>query len=805
MMQHHTSLPPSQPYPIHQNAFLPPSQQVQSPWTLNLPSGPFLHPPRVYTPTIAPYNQSHQAYTQEPASQTASATASTPAHNPLYPPPSPSQPSFAPSSMQQQTLLTQPYPQSQTPRQTQPRFSSVGYRQPSCTPQSQDSHPPVIPASSSRVRVDSYRPTASTSSARSAEDVYKEDREKQMTKSERILNKLCEISGQMITLQGDLSTVKDNNRQLHADLTTFKNENRQLRDQIHDLQLGQRALATRDEVTEDMVNHITPLLNDQTQNHIDRINEMQTVLPDTMATKIDAKLQGILGRSQGLTTPLNQRSFEALTGLVDGLSAKVDVVERLVNSLQHLEELPEALTYVIGLKDSIKYLDQTVHHPPAPLTAPVEIHPASHLSADPTANFGIPTVLLDELQQAIQAVYAARDAFEYQRAQPQSVVELLQSITTDPNVRALLQQLLAVTDQSTATFPHYENHQAASSLDTLAQVAVSRQATSRTSNTPEPFRLMTPVSYEPIMQADQPGNNTENAQFNPPRSSTPTESDVFGPVVGVPPAFENSKLSPLASRRYAGAGTTSLLYPLTSGHTVPTSVPRPSATPKSKTSTASDGKKKSSHELVSGSRRTSSHKKPLDPTDRPFTRSMSTKAPPRRADTGNGPGASSEHPIEISSGSSGASPPDVRQENNSEESFPPRVSTPAKTRRDEGESAAFIDQQQQDAGNGIDSQTEAGSFPSEPKPRPQPLKTYGSRSTTTLFGSQMSATSSMGGSRKRMKSSLAAEMDRGHVRHKRSSIADQTSRRTVTSGASQQANRSNKRTIFTNEDEGSMG
>ena len=39
---------------------------------------------------------------------------------------------------------------------------------------------------------------------------------------------------------------------LHDACETLRDDNKQLRDQLHDLQTGQRALATREEVTEEV-------------------------------------------------------------------------------------------------------------------------------------------------------------------------------------------------------------------------------------------------------------------------------------------------------------------------------------------------------------------------------------------------------------------------------------------------------------------------------------------------------------------------------------------------------------------------
>ncbi|WVQ95374.1 hypothetical protein IAU59_002471 [Kwoniella sp. CBS 9459] len=771
MQQQEPLLPSSQHYTPQHGSFLPPSSQPvqsQSPWTLNLPYGPFLRPSQIFPPYSMPYTQSQLPL--GPNQAVASLVPSQPstpytAIQPSFPPPSPAQPPFMPSSVQQRatqfTSLTEPY--------TQPLGQTVGQNQaalptePSGQPaSSQQLRPPPSPVPSSRARVDSYRPTPASVSVRSAEDVYKEEREKNQTKAERILTKLCEVSGQISTLHGDLVIVKNDNRQLHTDLDTIKNDNRQLRDQIHELQLGQRALATKDEIVEEMVNHVTPIVADHLQNYVDRCDEMQNTLPNTIASQVGHKLQDFADRSQHAAITTKQPSPEAVSSLLARLSEKVAVVERLVTSLHHLEELPEALTYVVGLKDSLKNMVQTVEQPQARTTPSVSGPPAHASSVNIPANSDMPINLFNKLEQAIKTVYDARDALYQQRTQPQSIIDLLRAISLDPNVKLLLHQMLVLSAPPIHMQDGQQNQQAVSNLNTLAQVAASHRVAPADQHTPVPRQLMTPVSNDRSLSDYQLTGYGQNARREADEHAAPCGSHATSPMHEIPPAFSNPCISPTASHSNSRS-TSSLRSPI-----VLSSIQHKTSRAGARTSLAKDDKKRSSNSPAASSRKGSPIKKALDPSDRPFTRSMSTNAPPRRTYTFSQPGATLEDPLEISSGSSGGSPTNNTQTTDRRQSALPQPAQSAVAISATGDDneGSLTPSDGQEISKSVETQTEAGSFPSQPKLRSQPLKTYGSRSSTA-FGSQMSTTSTLGGSRKRMRSSLAMEMEKKHVRNRR--------------------------------------
>ncbi|OCF45575.1 hypothetical protein I317_00477 [Kwoniella heveanensis CBS 569] len=796
-MPHQTPLPPSQLPPPLQHAQIPApflhSQQVHSPWTMQSSSAPFLQASQSYAPFTIPDVQGQQSFYQPQINANSAQVepmASTATIQPPCPPPSPMQPPFVHPSLQQQPLLTQPHPSNQMSAiNPAPYWYPPERCQPSSTPQLLG--PPATPAPSSLLRVDSYRPTPSIAPGRSAKEIHQEDREKSMSKSDRILHKICEVSRQISSMQSDLGAMKDQNRQLHTELTTVKNENRQLRDQIHELHLGQRALATKEEIIEDMVNHVTPVLNDQSQAYTDKVDELRNVFPDLVSEKVELRLQGVLSRSQGATNSSdNHTSAQALPNLINRLSGKIEIVERLVTSLVHLEQLPEALTYVVGLKDSLQRMEQTVKHPESTLPEHSEIPIAASPSSLKASVTAVPSDLVHKLQGAVDALHAARGYFEGGFQQQFRTISLEQT-----QIKHLLHQFLATYISSIPNQPSFGGP--SSGLAALAEVAASRTGDTAIASTTLTALPLTPVSNDSDLARDQDLQVGQQDERSDPRA--PIESDVFGPIVSIPPAFKDSDSSPLATRTTIGGKPS----PSASSMTIHSSVPKASARVRLNAPFTSSGKDRSSDVRPSSPHTGPSPKRANDPSDRPFTRSMSTNAPRRRTYTYNRPGTSAERPIEISSGSSGASPPAVIQNTGCHDS--PLTQNAQLT-------ATFLEsvpklegasslEDRQGINKYIESMTKVDSFPSQPKARRQSLKTYGSRSTTTTtFGSQISSTSSIGGSRKRGHSTLAADLHMSNARTKRSMIANQQSQH-ISLSSSGSKGKQGKRGMIPDEDE----
>ncbi|WRT70867.1 uncharacterized protein IL334_007866 [Kwoniella shivajii] len=388
---------------------------------------------------------------------------------PRFPPPSSSPLGYSPyhprddlfSISQHSTLPTPP--------------SSGAYRLPS---------PPIV---NRATRVDHYHPEdgpspsrastgrASTSTPRTAQDIYEEGRQKKVTGVDKILAKLTEMSGHITTLSHDISALKNDNIILKNDNINFRNDNRQLRDKLHELSLGQKAIATRNEITEEIGNQLSTPMNDNLQVYLDKLE----TLPETIALSLKSKLEDT-------QVFKNSKDAEASSSLLNQVLSKFNEIDKFIYLLQPFKDLPQAIIDVVVFKDALQALtakveDSSQQSALAHQHTFTSSHPVSH----PASISIVPSIsseAMERLEPAIQALHAAKTTFEDQGSNNNEMITLLHTLNNGQNeVKSFLRNLSsskstsgsAIRQRASST-EHFEPTQQ-NSLNDLA-IAAATQA-----------------------------------------------------------------------------------------------------------------------------------------------------------------------------------------------------------------------------------------------------------------------------------------------------------------------------------------
>ncbi|KAK8850690.1 hypothetical protein IAR55_004610 [Kwoniella newhampshirensis] len=288
------------PGPLHSSSTLPARHS------------PFL-PPSSRTARPSPYPQQR-------SSIASSAQPFPPPHSQYTPSPSPSMPQHGAESFD-----------SQIPHHTFPHP----------TP----SHAPLrhIPAMGSMRRVDHYQPLpgpkSSESHPRSAEEVFKAAKSQKPpgTASEKIMMALTELGAQL----GNQIIA------LQTDTTSLKNENRCLRDQVHELQLGQRTLATKDEIIEEVAPQLTTSITDTFQPFSDQLDKRLGVLPRAVAELSVAELKDVL-KFKPVPTQKEEvkHDCQLLVTLQNHLLSKLEAFEEVGSALNTIKSVPHCLCHI---------------------------------------------------------------------------------------------------------------------------------------------------------------------------------------------------------------------------------------------------------------------------------------------------------------------------------------------------------------------------------------------------------------------------------------------------------------------------
>nr|ODN82375.1 hypothetical protein L203_05469 [Cryptococcus depauperatus CBS 7841] len=248
-------------------------------------------------------------------------------------------PSYPPSSQAQQTHNISPPPSSQycplPSRETQQvrppsqqaysHNSSYGYGLASSTSQN--------------FRVESNMPV-------SAQELFVQNRGKAITTaSDKIMAAVKELGWQLSSLQGEVASLK--------------NDNRQLRDQLHEIQQGQRALPTRDEVSEGVLNSVVPALQEKFHSHLNEVNGLVKPLSRNIVDIVLPQVKNLLAerdRAERTAREKDELNHQPLEGLLTHLVSKLGAVESIGNTLPAIRSISQAVGDIALCKDSLARL-----------------------------------------------------------------------------------------------------------------------------------------------------------------------------------------------------------------------------------------------------------------------------------------------------------------------------------------------------------------------------------------------------------------------------------------------------------------
>ncbi|WWC92473.1 uncharacterized protein L201_007431 [Kwoniella dendrophila CBS 6074] len=701
---------------------------------------------------------------------------SVPAQSP--PPSSQYQPSNDPFSRSYVPASSVPTPYGTPPSQSRSSTRPVDqYRPPSRTNTNS-----TVAGSSGTIALRAGTPA---STPRTAQEIYEKGKEKKPTGVDKILSTINDFAEKSFkqnnalednirgfiakfdNLQNDITSFKD-------EITTLKHDNRQLRDKIHELQLGQRSLATRDEIAEEVANQLTTnSLLDNFQNIFDRINK----IPENTSSLCIAKLIPHIKTSPGSTfnSGSTTATQDALTTLLNHVVTKFNSVDTVIASLQSLQGLPQAITDVVVFKGALDALTVKVHEMSQ---AQSQSQPSIQHVINSQCNNNSTT------PETPSPPTSSAQAFEQLIIMNDKLDIIIKACELNTNLSGELKTLIRDVKIPTATntspyepISHVDTSEHShinngitepleatqrDSLDSLASVAASQAK-------------LLENQKDNNQQPKQPGQFSRLATPDPPTGSN---LDMFDSLYTTY-SFERSSPKPdRNTKRSTGQGTVSEFPARTGVNTSGTLngqgsslLPDPGRISGRETSPIPNDIHKDSESSLNSKSSTSPKRakfSPIpDPSDRPVTRSMSNqlrepikwnpishaprKSYNKKSSSSSSVGQSKEHAIEISSGSSNSQPSKRRGR-------PPKTQSSTQLQKDEMRSQEKIanplsrsdsdfryrlstkrddknddsnDNEEQLPNSGIDSLPSNDSFPNQPKPqsRPQPLQAYSSINT----------------------------------------------------------------------------
>ncbi|RSH87058.1 hypothetical protein EHS25_003547 [Saitozyma podzolica] len=161
-------------------------------------------------------------------------------------------------------------------------------------------------------------------------------------------------------------------------------ENKSLRDQLHELQTGQRALATKQEVTEEITAQLSPALHEFFQSLHEKMDQVFTSTPNKTADLVEGKNRHLLMEWKEVTSQRSQdeeSGQKPLASLMNHLISKLDDVSTISTYLQAYKDLPQALSDVQVFKVALEALMGKVPHlasaQTAQPTAPLQLQAGS--------------------------------------------------------------------------------------------------------------------------------------------------------------------------------------------------------------------------------------------------------------------------------------------------------------------------------------------------------------------------------------------------------------------------------------------
>ncbi|TYJ53902.1 hypothetical protein B9479_005451 [Cryptococcus floricola] len=248
-----------------------------------------------------------------------------------------------------------------------------------------------------------------------------------------------------------LAAVKDLGSQisdLHSEVSSLKKDNRHLRDQLHELQLSVRCLPSRDEVTDEIINNITPELQDCLQSTLSRFESTAAHFPGKVVEAIAPHLNNLQAECKRLgqdARPGYESHSQPLHGLLSHVIAKLGAIETFGDSVQTIHNISQIAGDVALCRESLNCLP----------TITEEMEAAAHKSRE----------ALLSIQQSVQGLHHCLDRTPHssqaigdanQATATQKIHELLTLILTGQNeMRFLLGRLSALPLASSSSQRQY--------------------------------------------------------------------------------------------------------------------------------------------------------------------------------------------------------------------------------------------------------------------------------------------------------------------------------------------------------------
>ncbi|WVQ86262.1 hypothetical protein IAT38_008430 [Cryptococcus sp. DSM 104549] len=193
------------------------------------------------------------------------------------------------------------------------------------------------------------------------------------TASDRILAAIKDLGGQVSSLEGQISS-------LESTITELKSDNNHLRDQLHELHLGQRSLATKEEVADEVANQISVTIPDAVQSYSDRTAAVIKQVPATVAEAVMLKMEEVLKQkevSSRSNKEADDSAIQPLSNLLTHLITKLDAIEQIGDACRTLHNLPQAIEDISTCRHSLDRLIRLTEHSLLNPSPPVATTPSS--------------------------------------------------------------------------------------------------------------------------------------------------------------------------------------------------------------------------------------------------------------------------------------------------------------------------------------------------------------------------------------------------------------------------------------------
>ncbi|WVQ70809.1 hypothetical protein IAR50_000331 [Cryptococcus sp. DSM 104548] len=163
-----------------------------------------------------------------------------------------------------------------------------------------------------------------------------------------------------------MAAVKDLGSQisdLHADVSSLKCDNTQLRDQLHELQLNVRCLPSRDEVTDEIINNMTPALQECLQSGINQLEHAIAPISNNVVKSLVPHLDSLHAECNKLAQVTRQKDdthSQPLRDLLSHVIAKLGAIETIGDSVQTIHSLSQMSNDITLCRESLASLQDLI-------------------------------------------------------------------------------------------------------------------------------------------------------------------------------------------------------------------------------------------------------------------------------------------------------------------------------------------------------------------------------------------------------------------------------------------------------------